>query len=116
MQITRIYADEHGITHFAELEIALHPHGVIGQLSDLYPLKGVIFRETPPSYDNQWHTAPRKQFVVNLNGSVQVTVGDGESRIFGEGSVFLLEDTSGQGHTTRTLLPVLRRSLFLVIE
>jgi hypothetical protein len=38
-----------------------------------------------------------------LSGTVEVTASDGQSRRFGPGSLVLLEDTRGQGHSTRIL-------------
>jgi len=38
-----------------------------------------------------------------LSGTVEVTASDGESRRFGPGSLALLEDTRGKGHSTRVL-------------
>ena len=55
-----------------------------------------MFRETPSSYNYSWHTAPRRQFIVNLDASVQVTVSSGEKRILNEGEVFFVEDTTGK--------------------
>src|SRR5437870_989233 len=49
------------------------------------------------TYTSDWHPAPRRQFVVLLTGAVEVTVSDGETRPFGPGSVFLVEDIAGAG-------------------
>jgi hypothetical protein len=38
-----------------------------------------------------------------LSGTVEVTASDGESRRFGPGSLVLLEDTHGKGHSTQIL-------------
>src|SRR5215468_8213673 len=38
-----------------------------------------------------------------LSGTVEVTASDGEFRRFGPGSLLLLEDTHGKGHSTRVL-------------
>ena len=47
-----------------------------------------------------WHCAPRRQFVVFLDGWVRITVSDGESRELPAGSVVLVEDLVGKGHVT----------------
>ncbi len=39
----------------------------------------------------EWHPTPRKQFYLILLGEVECTVSDGERRIFGPGSIALLE-------------------------
>jgi hypothetical protein len=45
--------------------------------------------------------APRRQVFVTARGEYEVTAGDGTIRRFPEGSVLLLEDTTGAGHSTR---------------
>jgi hypothetical protein len=41
--------------------------------------------------------------VFYLAGEVEAEVGDGEVRRFGPGSVTLVEDTSGRGHTSQVV-------------
>ena len=38
-------------------------------------------RETPGDYKFDWHCAPRKQFIVNLDGAVDVEVSDGTRKV-----------------------------------
>jgi uncharacterized cupin superfamily protein len=117
MNVTRVYATPDGETHFAELDIPLHPSGTIGMLSEKFPATGVIFRTTPASYDFRWHCAPRRQFVVMLNGHVRVAVSDGETREFRGGDVFLLEDVAPcKGHCTTELSGIERRTLFIPLD
>jgi quercetin dioxygenase-like cupin family protein len=113
MKITRIYADAEGESHFGELEIALMDRGAIGSLSEEVSVTGVIFRENEPGYDYDWHTAPRRQFIVLLDGEIEIEVSAGDKRRFRGGDVLLVEDTTGKGHRTRHVIPQRRRSLFL---
>jgi hypothetical protein len=46
---------------------------------------------------------PFRMLQSYLSGAVEVTASDGQSRRFGPGSLLLLEDTRGQGHSTRIL-------------
>ena len=55
------------------------------------------------SYRSDWHTAPRKQYVLVLEGILEVEAGSGEKRSFCPGSVLLVTDTSGRGHRTNVL-------------
>jgi hypothetical protein len=114
MKITRVYADEQGETHFADQEIELRDAGPIGQLSAPVPAREVIFRANDPGYDYDWHRAPQRQFVVLLNGAIEIEVSDGARRTFSSGDVLLLEDTSGRGHRARNVEARERRSLFIV--
>ena len=51
-----------------------------------------------------WHTAPRKQFAINMTGSLEVELSDGTRRKIGSDLVYL-EDLTGKGHVTRALGP-----------
>ncbi len=76
---------------------------------------GIIFRETVAEYDLDWHPAPRRQHIVNLDAGVRLTASDGESRIIGAGEVILVEDTTGKGHLSHGL-GKLRHSLFIPLD
>ena len=69
--------------------------GDIGYLSELIKGKGVKFRYTPGDYNYSWHTAPQRQFIVNLDAEVEIEVSSGEKRVISKGEVFLVEDVSG---------------------
>ncbi len=115
MKVTRIHADAAGVSHFDDIDIPLAAAGEIGRLSQLQPGAGVIFRETDDTYDYAWHPAPRKQWLVLLDGEISIETGDGVTRRFAGGDVLLLEDTTGRGHQTRQLSAGTRRSLFIPI-
>ena len=52
-----------------------------------------------------WHNTPRKQFAINMSGTLEVELTDGTRRKIGSDLVFL-EDTTGKGHVTRQLSPI----------
>jgi uncharacterized cupin superfamily protein len=116
MKITRIYPDSEGETHFVNLEIPLRDSGEIGMLSQVQEATGIIFRETPGDYDYSWHNTPRRQFVIILEGGVDFTVSDGETRRFGRGDVVLLEDTTGKGHYSKAVNGQRRKSIFVTLD
>ncbi|CAN5866702.1 hypothetical protein BH10ACT9_BH10ACT9_10380 [soil metagenome] len=45
-----------------------------------------------------WHTAPVRQLVVTLSGTLHFTTRDGEEFTLHPGDVLLAEDTAGSGH------------------
>ncbi len=116
MKITRIHADEAGVTRFDDLDVPLSDAGEIGRLSEDWPARAVVFRENDPGYDFDWHPAPRRQLVILLDGEIEIEVGDGEVRRFKGGDVLLLEDTEGRGHRTRNVKAARRRSLFVALD
>ncbi len=79
------------------------------------PANGVIFRETSGDYDLDWHPAPRKQYIVNLDAGVKITASDGEAREIKAGEIILVEDLTGKGHLSRSLGRQMRHSLFIPI-
>ena len=111
VRVTRIFTGDDGQSHFEELDVPLHG-ATYGELSDLVPTAGVMFRSTPPDGLLGFHTAPRRQFVVTLLGAVEVECGDGTIRRFADGDIMLADDTTGQGHISREVGGI-RKSLFL---
>ena len=116
MKITRLYVDAKGETHFEDLDIPYVESGPGGKTSKRYPATGIIFRETPGTYDLDWHNAPRKQYIINLDAGVQLTASDGEARVIGAGEVILVEDTTGKGHLSKSVNNQMRHSIFVPIE
>jgi hypothetical protein len=113
--ITRIYSDKNGDSHFEVTLIPLEEAGTIGRLSERLPANGVIFREVELSYDYDFHTAPQRQYIVLLDGEIEIETSLGDKRVFKAGEVLLLEDTSGKGHRTRNLQKVKRKSIFITL-
>jgi len=116
MKITRLYVDAAGETHFADVEIPYDSENPGGKMSKRIPATGIIFRETAATYDYDWHNAPRKQYIINLDAAVQITVSDGETRTIGAGEVFLVEDTTGKGHVSKAVAGKVRHSLFITLD
>ncbi|MGO9603234.1 MAG: hypothetical protein ACLQAT_07525 [Candidatus Binataceae bacterium] len=114
MKYTRIYADAHGESHLQDVNQEMKPTDHASTMSEMIMAKGVIFRETSSNeYFIDWHNAPRRQFVVNLNGEVEIEVSDGETRRFGPGSILLAEDLTGKGHISRGVENSRREVLFI---
>jgi hypothetical protein len=116
MRIHNLYVDDAGETHFRDIEIDWVKDGPGGKLSETLPATGIIFRETPGTYDLDWHPAPRRQYIINLDAGVAITVSDGETRVIGAGEVFLVEDTHGKGHLSKAIEGQLRHWIFVPID
>ncbi len=116
MNVTRLFAGSDGESHFEDLFIHLKDGGEIGALSDVYPVSGMMLRENPGDYNYDWHPAPRKQYIVMLEGMLVVRVSDGEERTFSPGDILLVEDTSGKGHKSWVPDGKPRRSLFIAVQ
>ena len=115
MKITRVYNDNKGDSHFEDMEVLLNEKGPIGFLSDNIPVKDIIFREVEPSYDYDFHTAPQRQYIILLDGAIEIETSLGDKRQFTAGDVLLVEDTEGKGHKTKNLQPIRRKSIFVTL-
>ena len=116
MKVLRIYTGADNQSHFEELRVPMKDSGKIGFMSELTKATGVVFRETSGDYNYDFHTAPRRQYVVNLEGEVEIEVGDGTKRILRAGDILLAEDTTGQGHISRAVAGKPRKSLFITLD
>jgi hypothetical protein len=116
MKIHNLYVDDKGESHWREVEVQYTESGRGGKLSPRLPATGIIFREVPPDYDLDWHPAPRRQYIINLDAGVEITASDGEKRRIGAGEVVLVEDTWGKGHLSKAVDGKLRHCIFVPVE
>ena len=118
MHYTRLYADEEGVSHFADGDISLNetayaPPAPPYLLSDLEAAKAVAVTEIPAGWVGDWHPSPRLQWWFQLSGEVEVEVGDGEKRRFRAGDIVRVEDTKGRGHITRVVSAEAVRAVYV---
>jgi hypothetical protein len=99
MKVAHLYTGQDGRSHFADLDIPLTPVSLGEQWSP--GSSEVIFRQTQVGSEQDYHPAPRRQFVITLSGKAEIECGDGTKRTFGAGDIMLADDTTGQGHITR---------------
>ncbi len=116
MKIIRLSVDEQGESHFQDVEVEFEAPTPSGRVSARQKATGIIFREVPPEYDLDWHPAPRRQYIINLDAGVQLTASDGESRRIKAGEVVLVEDTWGKGHLSKAIDGKLRHCIFVPID
>ncbi len=96
MGIYRLYSGDDGQSHLEELQMADHP-----ELTQAIAVSTITFREWEPGRFIDWHPAPRRQYIISLSGNIEIGLGDGATHTFNPGDARLVEDTTGQGHTTR---------------
>jgi hypothetical protein len=108
---THLYSDANGVSHFRDEKFtfkpAPSPTGTPGDQalssSELAGAHGATLLALKPGAFEDWHKAPRRMFLIALQGTSEVTAGDGEKRRFGPGSIVLMDDTTGKGHITRVV-------------
>ena len=98
---TRIYTCADGLSHAEAIELKT----IRGGATEMVKATGVEFSSRPPSTLVDWHTGPRRQFVITLSGRAELEVGNGQKVSVGPGQINLIEDTTGKGHTTRNVGP-----------
>ncbi len=96
MQIVRVYSGDDGESHFEDVtpeEMA----AIAKRLGE-----GDIQLNTRPSSSFlDYHTAPRRQYVVHLAGTAEFETADGIKRRLGPGDILVAEDLTGHGHMAR---------------
>lgn len=100
MKITRLFTGKDNQSHFEEVEISLF-NTTAGKITTPTPVESIIFGLIEDDSEVTWYNPPCRQYVIMLQGAMEIEVGDGSRQIFHEGHVLLTEDTSGQGHITR---------------
>jgi hypothetical protein len=95
----RLYTGSDGQSHFEDLDLASGSSAY----GNMQAATGLMFRQVEPGDFQDWHTAPRRQYVITLQGMVEIGIGDGTVRMFRAGDVMLADDLTGRGHTTRVV-------------
>lgn len=113
--VTRIYSDTNGDSRFEDIRIPLNDGGEIGFLSEAQKAGTVVFRKVVEHYDYDFHNAPARQYIILLDGRIEIETSTGEKRTFGTGEVLLVEDTTGKGHRTKNIDVAVRSSIFITL-
>jgi hypothetical protein len=118
----RLYAGEDGHSHFEDVRLGGEPSGVSESelravFSEPFTAQRAMFRHVVQEASAEHpHNTPRRQFIVQLTGKCEIEASDGERRRLVPGSVLLLEDTGGPGHTTRRVGVEDRLTLLIPLE
>src|SRR6516225_128263 len=100
LMMTRLYTGSDGQTHFEETE-AKFTAGGNNEVFKLMAITGAELHRAAPGTVIDWHTAPRRQYVITLSGQAEIEVAGGKKITVGPGHIDLVEDTTGKGHITR---------------
>ena len=106
---TRLFTDNEGHSCFEDVAIALS-QAFSAQGVEAVPSAPFLASEgtfwvgsTTAWKGDAFHPAPRRFLLIEVTGEYAVTTSRGVTRNFRPGSVLLVEDTEGRGHSTRTI-------------
>jgi hypothetical protein len=99
---TRLYTGPDNQTHAEEVELKF-TSGSPAEVSKLLPVTAAELHRTAGGSVDDWHRAPRRQYVITLSGRGEIEVAGGKKISVGPGHIDLVEDTSGKGHFTRVV-------------
>ena len=103
----RIFTDEHGLSRFEDLGVELIPGFAVPPAEPLHTAPFLASEGTfwvgglPAWKGDAAHPAPRRMIFVTVRGEYQVTASEAVVRTFPAGSVLIVEDTTGAGHSTK---------------
>ena len=110
VKVTRVYTGPDGKARAEEIDVKLAPGTT--ELSQMFDVAGIQFRRQSPNYFQDWHPAPRRQYVVTLRGQGMIELRD-KKIVAGPGHVLLMEDVTGEGHISRGVGSEDRVTLFI---
>ncbi|SPB14371.1 hypothetical protein NOV72_01613 [Caballeronia novacaledonica] len=108
MECIEIYAGLDGHSAFRRIDAfeaaPVMFNGVAVALSSPQACESVLMHEFDGDYVLGWHNPPSRQYVIVLEGELEIAVkGRDAAQRFAQGAIFLAGDTHGTGHTTRAL-------------
>jgi quercetin dioxygenase-like cupin family protein len=100
----RLYTDADGKARFGDWNVTLTPERpALDELGISDPLvaSALVFVRAPAGGGHGQQPEARRQLAVVLAGECEVTA-SGETRVGRPGDVIRIEDTTGEGHSSRT--------------
>lgn len=100
--MTRLYTGPDNQTHAEEVELKFRA-GNPAEVFKMMQVTGAELHRTASGSVDDWHRAPRRQYVITLSGHGELEVVGGKKISVGPGNIDLVEDTTGKGHITRVI-------------
>ncbi len=111
----RIWTGKDQNSHFEEGWITLKTNSQGDLFSEEMNATKVSFKETPANGSFDWHTAPIRQLVITLSGTLDFQVRDGKHFQLFPGKILLAEDTTGSGHAWKLIGSDPWRRIYVVL-
>jgi quercetin dioxygenase-like cupin family protein len=116
IRCVRLWTGDDQNSYFEEgiIEIKAGPRG--DWLSDKLSVASISFQETASGGTFAWHTAPVRQLVITLSGTLDFQTRGGEHFLLHPGNILLAEDTVGSGHSWKLTDDSSWRRAYVVLQ
>lgn len=94
---TVLYTDAEGRARFRDEPIDLNEGSAATALSPQAPSGGYQWRWSPAGFESTFHCTTQPQWLIVLQGRMEIGLQDGSTRVFGPGEGFLSADTLPAG-------------------
>lgn len=98
IRCVRLWTGPDGSSHVRDGRLDIRPGRNDDLVSEAIATSHVTVEETAGGGSLDWHTAPVRQLVVTLCGTLLFTTRHGQKFTLHPGDVLLAEDTAGSGH------------------
>ena len=99
LTLPTLYTDADGRARFRDDPLPLPEGTPATRLSALMASGGCQFRHSPAGFASSFHCTTTPQWLVVLQGRMEIGLQDGSSRVFGPGQCFYSNDTLPEGAT-----------------
>jgi quercetin dioxygenase-like cupin family protein len=111
----RLWTGADGQSHFERGVIDLHPGARGDFLSGKMGAVSMSLQQTDTGGTFDWHTAPARQFVITLSGTLDFFTREQNHFSLHPGILLLAEDTAGGGHSWRLVDQEPWRRIYVVL-
>jgi hypothetical protein len=95
--LQELFTDADGRAQFRDIRMALPEGSEAARLSPLALGKGHQFRISPVGFRSAFHCTVTPQWLIVLQGAMEIGLQDGSTRVFKAGQCFYSNDTLPQG-------------------
>jgi hypothetical protein len=95
--LPELFTDHDGRAKFRDMRMDLSEGSAATALSSLTPSSGHQFRKSPVGFRSQFHCTTNPQWLIVLQGAMEIGLQNSSSRIFKAGQCFYSNDTLPQG-------------------
>ena len=115
IRCVRLWSGDDQNSYFEDgwIELETGPHADL--LTGKLPVTTVSFQETASGGALDWHTAPVRQLVITLSGTLDFQTRDGDHFLLLPGDILLAEDTVGSGHSWKLIDAAPWRRVYVVL-